>query len=498
MLLRQDGSSARSGGLFLTCLCLLVACAMLAAPSGSAAAGRPLTTGISYLHVDDFAPVAFDHVKATGSRLVLTPVEWGHIVPEERPANWQPDNPADPNYDWDAYDQWVRNAVASGLTPVLQLRGGPRWAQRCHFTSFDQPCDLNPADLAAFSTAAARRYSGNFGGLPRVQYWQGLNEPNLSLFFGPQYVNGKAVSAELYRTLINTVYSAVKAVDPSNLVLLGGLGPIAVPKYTVGPMQFTRELLCMRGGSKKPRPAPGDCGGGVNFDIFDVHPYTTGSPSHEGGPNDVQLGDLQKLQTLIRAADRAGRINSTFKRTPLWITEISWDSKPPDPGGLPFPILNRWTAEMLHTAWSAGISNVFWYSLRDRRPEAGVPFSESLESGLYFSGVSLAEDQPKPNLYAFRFPFVAYPQKKGLSFWGRTPTSAGGKVLIQRKKGKGWRTVRSIKANSVGIFRGTAKTNYGLQKKGYVRARFQGIDSVPFSMKPVPDFYQPPFGKPVG
>ncbi len=392
----------------------------------------------------------------------------------------------------------MKNAVASGLTPVLQIRGGPSWAQRCHFTSVDTPCDLNPADLAAFATAAARRYSGNFGGLPRVQYWQGLNEPNLSIFFEPQFVGGKPVSAELYRTLLNTFYASVKAVDPTNLVIAAGLGPSAVPNFTVGPMQFTRELLCMKGHAK-PRPAPGNCGGGVNFDIFDVHPYTTGGPTHEGGPNDVQLGDLEKLQTLLKAADKANRINSVYKRTPLWMTEISWDSNPPDPGGLPFPILNRWTSEMLHEAWSAGVGTVFWYSLHDRQIEPGVPFHISLESGLYFAGPTLAQDQPKPNLYAFRFPFVAYAKEKGgLSLWGRTPDSLPGKVLIQRRDGGSWRTVRSIRANTVGIFRGSAKTSYGQNRKGAVRARYKGIDSVPFSMRPVRDFFQPPFGKPVG
>ena len=150
---------------------------------------------------------------------------------------------------------WVQAAVANGLTPVLlQIRIAPSWAQRCPAAQIDTgaPCDPDPAALAAFATAAARRYSGQFGGLPRVRYWQGLNEPNLSLFFNPQYDGDKPVSPDLYRTLINSFYAAVKAVDPSNLVLIGSLGPIAVPKYTIGPMRFTRLLLCMSGGKHPP------------------------------------------------------------------------------------------------------------------------------------------------------------------------------------------------------------------------------------------------------
>lgn len=469
---------------------------LLAANAGAAA--RPLTTGISYVHVDDSQPIVFEHIKRSGAKLVLTPLEWGEIVPEQRPVGWQPENPADPNYDFNSYDLWVKHAVAAGLTPVLQIRGAPPWAQRCGFVHVDKPCNLDPADLAAFATAAARRYSGAFGGVPRVQYWQGLNEPNLSLFFEPQYVDGKPVAAELYRKLLNSFYAAIKGVNPTNLVLAAGLGPLAVPNLTIGPMQFTRELLCMQG-RKKPRTAPGDCEGGVHFDIYDIHPYTTGSPAHEGRVNDVQLGDLHKLVDLLAAADRAGRIKNTSKdRTPLWITELAWDSNPPDPGGLPLPVLSRWTAEALHVAWSAGVSQFFWYSLRDTEHQPGERYSETLESGLYFLGSTVAADQPKPNLYAFRFPFVAYPRSKGLEYWGRTPNSKAGKVVIQRRKGKKWRTVTVTRANRVGIFRGTAKSSYGANRKGAVRALYRKEKSVPFSMKPVPDFFQPPFGKPVG
>ncbi len=255
-----------------------------------------------------------------------------------------------------------------------------------------------------------------------MQYWQGLNEPNLSLFFNPQFDGDSPVSPDLYRTLINSFYAAVKAVDPSNLVIAAGLGPIAVPKYTIGPMRFTRLLLCMRG-HKNPRPTRGDCEGGVHFDIFDIHPYTTGGPTHEGGHQRRPDGRLVKLRTLLDAADRAGRIKGMFEHTPLWIGEFSWDSNPPDPGGLAMNIETRWTAEAMYRAWRAGVGAFFWYSLRDRKPQPHLPFSSTLESGLYFRGATIEQDQPKEILFAFRFPFVSYPGKKGLFVWGRTPTA---------------------------------------------------------------------------
>jgi hypothetical protein len=329
-----------------------------------------------------------------------------------------------------------------------------------------------------------------------VRYWQGLNEPNLSLYFNPQFENGKPASPRLYRVLINAFYAAVKAVDSSNLVLAAGLGPIAIPGWTIGPMRFARELLCMAG-RRDPHPLPGDCEGGVHFDIFDIHPYTTGGPTHKGHADDVELGDLEKLTELIDAADRAGRIKSRFRHTPIWNTEFSWDSSPPDPGGLPMRILTRWTAEAIYRNWSAGISRFFWLFLRDWAPNPTLPFNETIEAGLYFRGATLAEDRPKPSMYAFRFPFVAYSKKGGFYFWGRTPDSKGGRAVIEIRQGGGWRNAAVARADRHGIFEGEVEGGYGRNERGTVRARYRGETAVPFSLKPVRDFYQPPFGKPV-
>jgi hypothetical protein len=474
---------------------LAAACAVLAGLAAPANAALPsLETGVSYVLPNEEPVVALEHVKHAGAQLAQAPVRWSEVAPEDPPAAWQPDNPADPNYNWGQTDRWVEAAVGAGLTPVFQIRSAPAWAQRCPPALIDTgaPCNPDPAALAAFATAAARRYSGQFGGLPRVRYWQGLNEPNLSLFFMPQFEGDRPVSPILYRALINAFYAAVKAVDPSNLVIAAGLGPIAVPKFTIGPMRFARLLLCMTGG-KHPRPTGGDCEGGVDFDIFDIHPYTTGGPTHEGGPNDVEIGDLGKLTTLLAAADRAGRIHGAFPHTPLWITEFSWDSNPPDPGGLPMRILTRWTAESMHEAWSDGVQTFFWFSLRDS-PAGSSPYGETLQSGLYFRGATVAEDVPKEVLNAFRFPFVAYPGAKGLNFWGRTPSSGPGRVVIQALKKGHWRKVFVTRADKAGIFRSKAPTQYGRNKHGKVRAHYGRQNSVPFAMRGIADFPHPPFG----
>lgn len=482
------------------CIGLISACWLLLAVlagTGPTASARGLSTGVSFM--SDTNPVTFQHVAAAGATFVQSPLVWPQVAPEEEPLNWDPSNPADPHYDWRQVDAWVTAAVAQGLVPVLQVSGAPGWAEGCADAGAWQTavCAPDPSKLASFARAAGQRYSGRFGGLPHVRFWQGLNEPNLSVLFRPQFEKGRAVSAGLYRKLINAFYFAIKGVDSSNLVLAAGLGPVAVPRYTIGPMRFARELLCMAG-RKNPHPTHSGCEGGVHFDIFDIHPYTTGGPTHRGHVDDVELGDLPKLQELLSAADRAGRIKGRFRHTPLWITELSWDSKPPDPGGLPMSILKRWTAEALYRAWDAGISHFFWYSLRDEAPDPMRAFSESLESGLYFRGPTVAEDRPKPNMYAFRFPLVASARKDGFFYWGRTPNSRGGKVVLAVLEHGRWRRAGMARASGNGIFTGTIEGSYGGNRRGMVKALYRREQSPPFSLHPVRDFHQAPFGNPVG
>jgi hypothetical protein len=471
-------------------LVALVLVALAALPS--AASARPtMATGLSGLY--DFGPDAMRQTQTTGARFLRVVISWRAVAPKNRPASWNPADPGDPAYVWSETDERIRHATEAGFIPFALVTEAPGWAEQCTPETESSVCNPDPSAFATFAHAAAVRYSGKFAGLPRVQYWQPINEPNLSVFFNPQFDGaGKPTSPDLYRSLLNGFSAAVKGVDGSNLIVGGGLGPIAVHRFTIGPMEFARSLLCMTG-ARSPHKTKGGCEGGVHFDIFDIHPYTTGGPKHKGRGNDVEMGDLGKLQKLLRAAKRDGRIVSSSRNVPLWITEFSWDTSPPDPGGLSMKIESRWIAESMYLSWRAGVSAYFWYSLYDDPPTDGL-YANSAQSGLYFAGPSVAENTPKPILYAFRFPLVVYPTKQGLSYWGRTFGGRPGRVAIQVFRQGKWRNLTNARANARGIFAGVVKSSYGRDKNGAVRARLGGELSVPFSMRPVKEFIQPPFG----
>ncbi len=210
----------------------------------------------------------------------------------------------------------------------------------------------------------------------------------------------------------------------------------------------------------------------MHFDIFAIHPYTTGGPSHEGRVNDVQLGDLGDLQTLLRAADRAGRIKGQFKQTPLWITEFSWDSKPPDPGGLPMKIEMQWTAEALHVAWAVGVDHFFWYSLRDQ-PHGDPSSGTSVRAFTSEDRRSCRTGRSRCST-VFRFPFVAYPHAAGAPVLGPNPDQQPRQSVDPVLRSGRWHRVWGCRADAAGIFRGRLRTHYGRNKHGKARAVYHG------------------------
>lgn len=463
---------------------------LLAGPA--TAAGYP--TGISYVSEND--PTTFQRVKAAGSTMVHGWVRWNQIAPVTEPAEWNPRDPFDSHYDWSHLDTWVTNAVFAGLVPLLQVYYAPEWAFRCppdpKYPATKPPCDPSPPKMADFGYALAKRYDGSNPGLPRVRFFQPQNEPNLALFFGPQFNrHGKPVSPAIYRRLLNQFYTAVKSVNRSNKILSAGLAPNG-NSSAVAPMEFARRMLCMTGRAK-PKPTRQKCA--VKLDIFDMHPYTSGGPTHKAaGPDNVQLGDLRKLKRLIAAADRAGRIKGDNRHTPLWVTEMSWDSRGPDPGGVPMHLLKRWTSEAIFRSWQAGVSRFFWYSLRDQDKD-GLPWNATAQSGLYFRGNTVEEDRAKPILQAFRFPFVAFPRgRKAIFVWGRNPQAKGGWVSIQRFRNGRWQKLTPARANARGLFRRVIRFPGGRNRVGTVRAVYRGQVTVPFSLRKFRDRPARPFG----
>lgn len=425
-------------------------------------------------------PGAYDAARDAGVRFVRVNVQW-HLVAANRPAN--PTSPDDPAYGWSWLDERVTGLKSRGIEPVLSLYSPPGWARS---TKSDGTTRATPKvdDLRNFATAVARRYGGSTPGVPRVRYWQVWNEPNLRTYLD------QSDSVAQYRAMVTASYAAIHGVHDDNRVVAGGLAPYAAYDGDHAPLRFMRELLCMSAGSK-PRPT---CGASVPFDVWSVHPYTSGGPNRSArARDDVSLGDLPEVRRLLRAAERAGHVKPKGSLD-FWVTEFSWDTKGPDPWGVPLALHARWVAEAFYNMWRNGVSMVVWFQLRDN-PQGTFTWGQTFQSGLFFRTADrYADERAKPVREVVRFPFVALPAGRGAAVWGRVPTGSKGTVVVERRAGKRWVRVAKLGANGHGIFRRTLR----VAARSVLRARYGSEASVPFKVERTRDRDVNPFGGPPG
>lgn len=463
LLERQSDVTIRA--LARPALCLAILCWAFSSTAAGATAPQPLQTAFvdPIVFTGPNAAAGLTAAKAAGATMIKVPLFWNEVASATKPATFKPSDPSDPAYNWTQPDAQLRLIRAQGLQAIVYVSSAPTWAMR----TIGGYSRADPAQFASFALAAVRRYSGTTNGLPRVRYWEAWNEPNKV----PNPA-AKASAAAWYRSLVNAFAASAHTV-PGNSVIAGGLAPFGI-STSVAPLDFMKSLLSAK----------------VDFDIWSTDPYTAGGPTHKAAhAGDVSIAELPAMKTVLDAGVLGGKVVSR-QAVRFWVTEFSWDSNPPDPGGVPAALEGRWVAEALYRMWSAGVSLVTWYTLVDQ-PVKTSPY----QSGLYYLGTTFASNRPKPAFTVFRFPFVAYPRSKGVLVWGRTPTSKSGTVVIEQRGSSGWRRVGVVQADMVGIFTGDLQAS----GKGPLRARFTGAKatSLPFSLVEPPDHPYQLFGAPL-
>jgi hypothetical protein len=484
---------------FSGALVLALVLGVAASFTGPAAAARPLVTGIFAESSAASFVETHSRIRLAGSSVVRITAFWPDIAPPAPPPGFDPADPGAPGYRWETLDGQVAAAATQGLAPILVIVQTPEWA-RAPGTPASVWAWPDPGQLASFFTAAGRRYNGTFvppghtAPLPAVRRWEIWNEPNLAIFFRPQYgPGGESVAPAHYREMLNASAAALHGVSPGNVVVAGATSPFGgAGDHT--PKAFLRRVLCV-GGS----PLRSVCPDRAEFDAWSHHPYTQGGPTHHAfGAENVSIGDLPELRRLLTLAQKLGKVQSPGP-VGFWVTEFSWDTSPPDPRGVRSTIHARWTAEALYRMWHSGVSLVSWWLVRDK-PWQSSPF----QSGFYFCGapttadddlcaVPSSRDVRKRSFQAFRFPFVAFRRPAGVYTWGRTPFGTPGRVIVEQKAGARWRRLGAVRTDRFGIFQ---RTWWKAARTGSLRARLAGGErSLAFSLRPVPDrFIELTFG----
>lgn len=437
----------------------------------AARAASPLALGFSDdLFTSRTADTWLHRSVAAGADWVRIDIGWTAPNTATPPSGFNARNPGDPSYNFASADAAIRAATADGLKVLVVFTGAPLWAEGRGMPAGTTPGSWRPDPhaLEDYGVALARRYSGHFPDplhpghmLPRVPAFQPWNEPNLDIYLAPQWSGGQPASPFIYRAMLNAFYRGVKSVDPRVLVVTAGTAPFGDPERDgrrLMPVLFWRSLLCLREVAGTLRGTA--CRDPAHFDVLAHHPYSVGKPETSALHRDeVSIPDLGKLTRLLRAAERTGGALPHIHH-PLWVTEVGYNSKPPNPGGVPLATDALWVEQTLELLRAQGADAIFWSNVVDQPP---IPsYALTSQSGMFF-----LDGRPKPSLRAFRFPLVAWrTHGSAVEVWGRAPVA--GRVNVQRQVRSTWQTVRTVAVTQHSTFLTTVTQKGGAMLRAVI------------------------------
>ena len=254
------------------------------------------------------------------------------------------------------------------------------------------------ANFAAFAASLARN-------LPTVHDFIVGNEPNLNLFWMPQFTRaGASASPAAYLRLLARTYDSLKAVSPQISVVGGSVSPRggdnpALRRHTHSPTRFIRELGRAYRASRRKAPI---------MDAFSFHPYGESSsvrPDFRRSPLSTSIGlsEYDRLVGLLREAfDGTAQQGSTL---PIVYDEYGVDTRIPRRKARRYVGREHRTTRPVTEAAQAA-----YY----RRALAMAACQPNVRMMLFFhvtdepdlrrwqSGVFYADDTPKSSLRALR------------------------------------------------------------------------------------------------
>lgn len=229
-------------------------------------------------------------IRELGVRLIRIEFPWPLLEPRRG------------RYDWRRADFIVRQARAHGIQVVPVVVFTPSWAGAA--AASPPP----PQVFGRFVRALASRYRRSLG------YYELWNEPDLSRYFDGS-------SAAYVRTVLRPGFRAIRAVDPTAKVIIGG------------PAKADEAWL----------EGIYTAGGGRSFDVMSYHDYSG---------DEFVLRNVEIVQRVLRRHGQA--------RKPVWLGEYGREES-----GLDGP---RQEALIRHALTGrAPFARVIWYTLRDDR-----------------------------------------------------------------------------------------------------------------------------------
>jgi hypothetical protein len=287
---------------------------------------------------------------------------------------------------------------------------------------------------------------------PNVDLWSLWNEPNLYSWLSPQRKKGTPISPSLYRNLYLAGHAGLeRSGHDGDTILLGELMPRGgTSSKKVPPLDFLREMACLdknyrqyRGTAARKRGCKRV--GRIPTSGLAYHPYTlaNGPSVKERVAGDAAIGQLSRVTRTLDALARRGKLP---RRTPLWITEFGYQTRPPDPFATP---LRRAPNLMDESEWIA---------YRNSRVKSYSQYT-LFDAPTWQGGLRFANRRQKPGVYdAFALPLHLERKSGGrVEVFGAVRSASSGDVEVEFKSTRraSYRSLGSVPVNSVGYFRRT-------------------------------------------
>ncbi len=504
----------------LTLAALVLLLALAAVPAEASRSQLAMIEEDAGLHANP--QPTMDHLRALGAGIVRVYVEWSSVAPDPRSfhkPHFNAEDPASYGNAWAPYDAIVRAAENDNMQVDFLVTGGaPFWAtgpgiphvgKNVHFAW--RP---SAGDYGAFVRAIGDRYSGHYGSLPAVHYWEIWNEPNFGEDLAPQAIDGSTVSVapEMYRGLLNAGWSALGATGHGHdTIVIGGLAARGMqlkvdrshPQGLPGnfaqtkPLQFIRTLYCvgssfrpLRGRAARGTGCPTSSAGSRRFVAanpalfkaggFGIHPYPQNLPPTEeasGDPDYVAFSEIPRLEGQL---DRVQRVYHSHRRFTIYNNEYGYVTDPPARPTPTYRFVSPRTAGYYinwaeYLSWrSSRIATTMQYLLYDPLPHGPSQF---------FSGLESSRGVPKASYYAYRMPLympvTSVRHAHRLEVWGDVrpahiyPGLQHAQIQFQRGSRGSFQTISTPALTSA---RGYFDVGLTFRASGSVRVAFTAPD----------------------
>ena len=261
------------------------------------------------------------------------------------------------------YDSTIRLTSDKGFGIIGMLLTTPSWARDASCRPTREAYWCPPADVNRYARFAAwmvERYDGDgindAPGSPRIDAWELWNEPNDVGNWADIGTDSNARKRR-YGEMLLATYQAIKAADPTALVILG-----SVYIFDGGCANDNCDginFLGAPGGVFQQVPAARQA-----FDILGTHPFAQPNrPDDPAIPRIVTMEGTSRATRQFLDSPAIGRPDA-----PFWITEVGWCTAPGACFGT-IPVDEEQQANYLIRsmviAHQSGAEHISWFQLED-------------------------------------------------------------------------------------------------------------------------------------